>query len=1282
MLTYQFSNGSLDSDDKTCSATTTGKYLDSYQGRNGVYHLARSQFMRFPILGISREADVFVVSIAFLIDKEAKDDRTLFGGAGIPFVLDLIKTDQGFVVEATLKLMDREQSCLSEIVLLNDHWYELSFFLLDGEFFFTIDGQLAGRRVFAGEIEENNSKAFAAFVGTRMSKTVTGGFFGYIDKVSFSNEMTEKQEAQWLSFTDDSVGEFESKEDELAAKGVVTGRLLQENVRLDPSSSCRYNEYENGVIFWSPSYGSVWMKTVFFRKYMEVFKSRVIGIPVADEVCSPKQGIDYCLFDAAGLFLRDGKCIFMTSDFLTEYANSGLLNSLWGLPKEDSGEYRIEGNTPLTFQRFDNVILFKGTEMDSPGKVIAVPNETGFSEHFLMYYPKYGSIVDYFEGYEGNMVEKVPTQIGTNSSGAPVIINQRITTFVRASYITSERSIICCNYKTEQSGKTSSRFFEADKDIFEFLKKDNGLEPAPVDPKTGEPLPPFGTHKCFLQPPRYTSKGTVYQNCVNGVIVSFPKAYDSSHRVTKVEVRGFDKLKLVLTHFSVNKIDDPGLDETPESYIEVFVQRGDQILSDWKRWPEYSKREHGGGGFDIIYEGNVVTKEHPEGTNVFYEFENMHGEDHIRLLVKAFDRDSSTGNDGLGEFNIDLDVDTGWALGSDFLKEEDRGGRTMTYDMSGVKYTEVYASETYGHNRGGRKNLKLSFRIDGTIKPYDLDSWFRKYGYWSIDNFRSTSEVPRELFNETFDAQTGSWYDYLLHPFDAVWYAAACRDHSGKGGLCFGLSAEALLALHDRGAYSLPLNRWNLYSETKFAEIQKKGYIMSEEGYITLPGADGKYNFYPDTSDDVEPGFFREIRRMQLYQLGWQHVSMVIDKAVSGTLLNPEIAFEEIMTILDRDKYCLVNCFGSSAHTVLAYKHDDLPVRQAKIYVADCNHPWLEDQTVRDGSYICLTDTKPGYIELHYSIGGQDKTERKDSKVFKGPKYIFCYATPYSLLTSKPRVPSLLDFASLSLSFFWKLTGFVVNNLADLMLIVCSSGDDVSVEGMGEKDSFVIPAFSADIPYEGGPGLRLFMVPSKIADIHVKPKENEDFVFHVAGRGKAFQIRGKGRKGKDSRVRVSGICSRVPEIQLVKTGNVKASKGNMKALKGNEKASKENASKENAAPMVLRMTKPVMRDAQGELQVTRLEGSIKLYGKHAFRSRLAAAVPKPKAPLEGYYLNMHRQKNGKYEVHKDSCPFFNKIKTKEYLGIHRSPASAFAMAKELKGKVDGCRFCCKEHSTD
>ncbi len=1244
MITINFSNPSFTTDDKRVVVTNNGSVpIPTFAERTDVAYLSKSAYFALEFCSNMFSTGTMVLSLSFYIEKDIDDDRTLLHGDGLPLSLNLRSKQEGYRIETNLTLPEVCQSFLSADVISKEKWHDLNLFLLDGECFLTLDGKLQGRRVFTGELKYD--KEWKLFFGKRLNTSVKGGFYGYLDSLTLNDTLTPEQEALASSLADDAVGEVESKLELLKKLDVDTGVQTGERVLFAPTSTCHYTLFSNGAIIWSPTYGCTWLSSRLFEAYLNAIENISIGLPMADEVGSKEYGVTYCICEAAGLFLRNGTVYTMPADFLTEYADKGLLASAYGLPDSQPFTRTLNNGSIVTFQRFTEAMFCKGCKPEEQQPTIVLP--IWVAEEYLKSPDNYGVPTAYQVGYKGNILDGF-------------VVKE----YVTAGYLFTDSVTVCCNtyrigLKAGQVMQELHKWFIPDEKIFSYFKANNGLNAVGDEP--------YGPYKCLIAELKTTSKNVRYHDCANGVLIHFPDDPDD-------KICGFTEIKIELNHIHAKKIND-GTNESPELYIEVTPYRNGKAIQPEKRWPDYSARKHGGSSFDIVYEGNAVTSEHKEGDPVFYSFPRIHGADKLQLCIFPFDYDKVTKNDSLGRIDICLDIETGWGIHSDFLTPYDRVSRIDANSGTIVHYDGMYLTKSYGDNRGGRENFGLNFSISCGEVKYDLDSFFRKYGYWAVDNFKSAVSLSKAEFNKAFHANTGHWYDWILHFWDEIWFQAAKNDYDGSEGNCFGLSTEAMLSLHGAGNYRLPLNDWTPFSKSKKKAMEEWGvkYDMEKGCYfytneypkksyynekyneiikaynnkeISEKEKDEKINDlwqerdqrYLSTSDELEKGFFDNIRERHLYQLGWDHVNMIVNLAVDRVLFSPKTSFQRIIELLRKEKYCLVNCFSPGGHTVLAYGTERVR-GEDRILIADSNHPWWEDINNKNGSYLALSDDLIPKVELHYSYSNQDNI---------GKIYDYCYATPYKYLLRQPRVPSWLELTGFVINTILRIPEFLFKNFAEFLYVISCGETEVSFTG-SDDNSFELPIFSTELPSLDGHVLRLMVVPEEETTMQLKGKDGQDYTVFISGKGKSFRLHGKLKEG--------GI---VFETRLMskKRGEIK-----------------------------LRSPKPVgglLRSGQDELpEITELHIGVAPYGKHAKLVNRFDQSRKTVKEEKQYYLNLHRQKNGKLEIHSEDCPYLKQIKNSEYLGIHESPQTALKIAKNFtKRKVDCCRFCCRGHSTD
>jgi len=1230
MITISFSNNAFDSNDNRLSVENCGvvsKY--GVGGRDEAACLSKSASFTLSAAAGLFPAGTMALSMSFFIDKTMCDDRALLHGEGLPLNLNLRSEPEGCRLEAILALPQVTLRFSSLDTAPREAWHELLLVVRDGECVLLLDGRPQGRRVFPAELGANHS--WKLHVGKRFDTSVKGGFCGCLADVSLADSLSSEQEALLLQLDDNAEGEVASKEALLAAQGVETGpRLRDDRVPFDPSSPCFYVPYRQGAVVWSPSYGCVWLGSALFQCYLQSVGQRAVGLPMADEILSTEYPAAYCICEAAALFLRGGTVYYMPGDFFTAYADRGLLASSCGLPDGPLQTLTLKTGEQLCFQRFTAAVMFKGCRPNEHKPVVVLP--AWVADEYLKSPDAYGVPQGYQQGYRGNLRDDFA-------------VNEHIS----ADYLIASRATLCCNTYSRRRRDDRRECFVPDPDIFEFFKSNNGLHSGGPDP--------FGPYKCLVSPLKTTGQGTRYHDCAEGVLVRYPA--DPAKKVC-----GYTEIKITLKQISAAKINDGPGNDSAELYIEVTPFRNEVELLPEKRWPDYSARKHGGSLFTIRYEGRAVTDDHKEGENVFYSFPRLRGADKLRLRVLPFDYDKVTKNDPLGRIDIRLDIDTGWGLRDDFLTADDRLSRTTSHSGTVVNYDGMYLTQSYGDNRGGRKNIQLNFSISSGQAPYTLDDYFRKYGYWSVDNYKSDPGLSKDEFNRAFGANTNHWYDWILHFWDEVWYQAARADYSGAEGNCFGLSAEAILSLHGAGNYRLPLNDWILYSPDKRKELEDNGVSFGPDGFSFLTSYPNKAQHdaelqaiadpikrqersneiwamrrnmrYVSTSNELEQGFFQNVRQKHLYQLGWNHVCMAVNRAIDGSLLSPTTSFKNIIQLLEKEKYCLVNCFSPGGHTVLAYGWERLH-GQDRILVADSNHPWWEDTGQRNGSYLVLTGGLLPEVELHYFLGSD-----KVAKTYK-----FCYPTPYHLLLNHPRVPSWIELTSFVITSILRIPEFCVRNFSEFLYVVSCGDAEVGLTG-AEGSAFQLPVFSADLPAVGGRSLRLMVAPSDNAVLNVAGHDGGNYELFVGGRGRTFRLRGR-------------LAAQPDAFEARRLGRKNGQLRHRPAQEGGSRTRQLR----NAAP-----------------EITELSVGTAPYGRRARAAVRFDRAKQPPSTEKRYYLNLRRQRNGKLEVHSEDCPYLDKIKNKIYLGIHPSPLAALQIAKDYAPNADCCHCCCPQFSTD
>lgn len=195
----------------------------------------------------------------------------------------------------------------------------------------------------------------------------------------------------------------------------------------------------------------------------------------------------------------------------------------------------------------------------------------------------------------------------------------------------------------------------------------------------------------FAVGPVETVSGTTvkYQNFMGGVIVQYADG----------RVAGHTTLKYLLNHIrQTGRIRDGYTDYSLEMYVVVKMWQNDMCIENSKRWPDYSKRKHGGKEFDIIYEGKAVGAGHPQNANVFYDSFVLNGESHIYLNVEVWDYDRTNPNDHIRTYSFDFNIENGWGFD---------GTIPLSYSQKTASGNTVEYKDVYVENN----KIKLDFSI-------------------------------------------------------------------------------------------------------------------------------------------------------------------------------------------------------------------------------------------------------------------------------------------------------------------------------------------------------------------------------------------------------------------------------------------------------------------------------------------------------------------------------------------------------------------------------------------
>lgn len=1225
MLVFDFNNksyksGNVTADHSNCSI------LDNYEKKQGVLHLSENSYVSFPEAKIEYNETKYRICISFYIDPSAPDKMALLTGTSVPLSIILTKTNKGtYLIEAGMTVNGNTRSVVSKKTVSKKQWYQFEFVLLDGEFFFTINGKEYGRRCYAGvpgTVQSSDKKHL--YLGYCKKSQATKGFVGYIDSISFSNAPTAEnlQKASELAAT--GYMEPEGKIQDLQYSSVNLGALVSGNNLFTDQSKCFYNIYKNGVIVWSPDYKCVWMPQKIFNKFLSLIKNTAIGFPIED-VQAIYSNVNMVVFDGGAIFdVPDVPSpVFLPGNMFTEYAKAKDTSADYGYPVSDLISINAGSEDSYQYMKFTNYTMFSFRETG----IFQLDDK--LSGLYQKRFNEFGAIDSSFDGYDSSLAG-----------------SDWVTSNIKCTYYHCQKAIFCYYKSISKFTANEYKIITMDPDIFEYFINSDGLNESE---KYGKYLYPEAEPLIKVR----SGKSFTYQDFRGGVIYK-TKNSNAGNINASYSVFGCSDVRITLSEIVAHgDIYDYGYRDA-ELYIKVFIGRNEKYnIVNEKRWPDNA--DNGGTGFYIRYSKNSADKEHPMHSSVYYDIPNIHGSDIIYFHVKVYDYDPVSDNDYLGSYTLTLDMSSGWGILEDPIPDAAKDGFENTNNIA--IYHALHLMHQGSDNRHGAQNIRFTFRIQNQIKNVDIDQYFRRYAYWAIDNFRAKDYVldangiiqtdkkgdpiikdlplSRSMYNSVFHANSGKWYDWILNFWDSVWYYLVRDQFGGEGGLCFGLSTAAMESIHGYGRYPIPLDDW--YPDAK-----------------NPPNATGKPNYHNNHTyySDVMPYFADMIRRRNIYQGGWEHVKHFMDMLFDGVALIPPTAFSRIKKLLRSDKYCLVNLFENTdkdkgyAHTVIAYKYED-----DKIFIADSNHPWIDDpdrdnpDAPHDYSYIKLTSDPVRIVDVYAYNSSTGKSEKVSS-------YRYCYPTPFSVISSHPTVPSWASaLINIVQWFFHLFTDFIINNAAGFTIMLIAGDAEVEkVDGfLNISDEIGIPNFSADKPSYKANGFqfRVAVVPDHL-ELKIKGTKKGKYSQYIFGRNKIITINAETAKNEKDQISITNLSTGSPTVSVTsgkqKHFDIKVEK--MITKYGSQAGKKEN------------VYYPA-DDEDKEFQKAQLN-----------------------PPGKIYYVNTNEQRNGDHEIHVESCKYLPKFPHRCYLGRFMRAEHALLAAKSIFPQTNGCSYCCIEINTD
>ncbi len=598
-------------------------------------------------------------------------------------------------------------------------------------------------------------------------------------------------------------------------------------------------------------------------------------------------------------------------------------------------------------------------------------------------------------------------------------------------------------------------------------------------------------------------------------------------------------------------VDTDGSDGSAELYIRATVKFNDHVLLNNKRFPD------GGGTSKNVLEIRYKNKDE----NLRIPLENLHHDDTLTIDISVYDSDKISAphavdlvvpgaslviishDDEIGKFVLEGNIKNSWLLGV---------------------HNETPLTKTGKSAKGNKKAAELFYSVYEE-KDYDLEANFLKYGFWNFDNYGGPDHISPEIYYETFSNMSKPWIsigavlDALNHPVEVIGNGISNSVFYGitngmaKDGNCFGLTLEALYALHGRSNYSLPLNQ----------------YFPILKRYE--PGVTKLYE-----STELLPQFVRKINGKHLYQVSGKYIKYTAAKYLLHEPFMLKLSAEEIIDIIKKEKYAIVNISKlpnliENSHTVLAYDYLIESNDRIIIYVADTNNPYQFSS--KDGKVTdeMLHELNPKFLHPSYILVEKQENngksewklslnsltidrELKGIRTIETEPYDAIFGTPYSCVANVPAAPSYSDLADLlDITFRFSETGIVpsaktanqnqrsaaaVNNG---MLVFCYG--DADIAGAADCEELLKASKNREIGnnklYElpiGIPGsLKVYagldMQKEQSLDLMKNKESGECGLFVMSGRN-TIRICEKLEENETEKIRIKDIISDNPVIEI------------------------------------------------------------------------------------------------------------------------------------------------------
>jgi DNA-binding beta-propeller fold protein YncE len=384
-----------------------------------------------------------------------------------------------------------------------------------------------------------------------------------------------------------------------------------------------------------------------------------------------------------------------------------------------------------------------------------------------------------------------------------------------------------------------------------------------------------------------------YVNFSGGVMVLFPEGHPL--RPPQRECHVVRSLELRITGFRAIHSDTitGGL---PDPYIDHWLSARHGDADPYFRWDGRL------AGPDGYWEDVVEVPWEPTSIPLA---DRVRGDLVVNLAFHCWDFDSSSEDDKLGEIERSYTVDNLWGLSGEA--------------------EEHHASTDEGE-------FFAYYVMKPEDEPVDLSGNFRGRYFWQFRNF-DTARLPSEIYSRVYtDVEAGIQFsldprDWLREGWEALFYHLFFKKIA-KPGNCYGMSVEAVEALHRRSSFASPVYRHG---------HPRLGLDPGDELYGTPD---------PSIPDDVDLMTRMNVRHAgQLGSRVVEHVARyIMDTLRGGAIDDGQRIWRESKSAYERGDwpvFAMAKEWKKGSHTVLPYRWTEFPDGTKEIWIADPSKPPL-----------------------------------------------------------------------------------------------------------------------------------------------------------------------------------------------------------------------------------------------------------------------------------------------------------------------------------------------------